>query len=231
MKKSIAVMTLASVLALHSMAQPPTPPKGPDGKGPGRPEMKEQPLQEITIYTGQAGDWVANNDYVYDGFYLQTNGTKQLVKFAPHLGEQLKASVKNGSSITVKGVEHITPDGVKEIRLMSLNAGGKMIADTGGKKPIPGSEPTEISASGNGKISEVQKGKRGETIGFVLDNKTILRMPPHVAAQLDNTATTGATISYTGNKKAMHDGEVASGNYTIIHTKTITINGKEYLVR
>jgi hypothetical protein len=221
MKKIIfaTAMVLLMAVAFTSNAQ----------KKPGEPKAKEQPLQQVTAFSGEVISWVNNDDYVYNGFCLQTSSTKFLVHFPAHMGRELTAAIKTGNTITVNGVENTTPSGEKEIKLVSVTANGTTINE---KPPVkPTTPPAEEFINSSGKISELQKGKQGEVKGYILDNKTILRVSPNVAQQLKTLAIAGANISYSGEKQILHNGEVAMDSYTIIHCKTITINGKEYLTK
>ena len=210
-------------LSLNTYAQPAPP------SGPRPPAPKQEELKQVSTITGQITDWVSNDDYVYDGFYIQTAGEKLLVKFPAHIGAGLTSALKKGSSVTVNGVSAISPTGAKEVRMVSIVTGGKTFYDTPPAAPTTAPSPEFVTASG--KIAQAQKNKRGDASGFILDNKTILRVPPHVAAQLSQTAVAGATVSYTGVKKSANNNEAKAENYTIIHCQTITINGTQYLTR
>ena len=145
------------------------------------------------------------------------------------MGSELTTAIKTGSTISVNGVEKTSPQGEKEIKLVSVTVDGKIINEAPPVKPA--TPPVEELINGNGKISELQKDKQGKVKGFMLDNKTILRMPPEVAQQLNTLAIVGTNISYSGIKKILHNGEATAVSYTIIRCKTITINGKQYLTK
>lgn len=223
MKSKIILMTAISLLiaiAFTINAQ----------QKPRNQKESKKPLQEVKSFTGEVTGWANNDDFVYNGFFLQTNSTKFLVKFPPHMGSALTTAIKTGSTISVNGVEGLdTLAGIKEIRLVSVIADGKTLNET---TPVaPATIPAKELINGNGKISELQKNKDGKVKGFILDNKTILRVPPNVAEQLNTVAVVGAAISYSGEKQILHTGEVAADSYTIIHCKTITFNGKQYLTK
>lgn len=217
-----AVTALAMTISVAGYAQPGIP------KGPG-PEGRPEILQQVTSFSGKAGEWVNNDDYVYDGFYLQTGNEKLLVRFPVHMGSQLTAAVKNGGNITVNGVLHFSPVGEKEISMVSMVSGGQTIQETAPPAPVTAAVEEPVTASS--KVKEFQKTERGDVNGFILDNKTILRVPPHIATQLSLLASAGTTISYTGVKKPVQQGEAVSSNYSIVHCKTVTINGTQYLTR
>lgn len=221
-----AAAIMLVTISLQCMSQPPAPRDGRYGppRGP-----RQQQLQQVVVYTGQVGEWVTNDDYVYDGFYLQTAQEKLPVKFPPHLGTQLTTAVKKGSNITINGTAEVNPWGEKEIRMVSITANGQTIYDTPPATPL--SPPVETLMTGSGKITALQKNREGMVNGYILDNKTIIRVPPHIAMQLSQIAVAGSDVSFTGMKKTTQNGEATTGNYTIVHAQTITVNGTQYLTR
>ncbi len=114
--------------------------------------------------------------------------------------------------------------------MVSITADGKNIYD-GSVLVVKTTEPAEEAVNGSSKIIELQKDKRGKVNGFILENKTILRVSAKISEQLEKIVKISDVISYSGAKKHLHNGEVAAETYTIIHCKTITINGKEYLTK
>ena len=223
---SVAVAAILVTTALPCIAQP-APPREPR-KGPAPREGIGEPLQQVTAIAGTVANWVNNDDFIYDGFYLQSSAGRVLVKFPPHLGAQLVKELKQGASITVNGVEALNPEGVKETRMVNIVVNGQTIADTPPAPPtVP---PAESAISGSGKITALKMDREGRVNGFMVDNKIILKTPPHVAAQLTNLLSTGTDISFTGFKKPANNGEAMVGNYSIVHCQTITIKGTQYLV-
>ena len=145
------------------------------------------------------------------------------------MGSQFTKAIRTGNTITVNGVEQVNPEGEKEIRFVSVVANGQTIVDS-----PPAAAPETISdtqISSSGKITAFQKNREGEVNGYIVDGKTILRVPPHVMMQLNAFVTNGAAVSFTGMKKTANNGEASNGNYSIVHCQTITINGTQYLTR
>lgn len=194
------------------------------GMGP----RAKQALQPVTTYQGKVVKMSTNNDYVYDGFYILSGSDSILVKFPPHLGSQVTSAVKTGSPVSVNGVLHAPPFGGQEIRMVSITANGQTISDM--PQATATTPPVETFVKGNGKITCLQTDREGRTNGFILDNKTVLHIPPQVAMQLRTMAANGTVIAYTGMQKTAKQGEVASANYNIVHCNTITVNGQQYLV-
>ncbi|PZR27752.1 MAG: hypothetical protein DI535_09205 [Citrobacter freundii] len=231
MKVFLLTSLMAATFLFNNVhAQPPAPGPGPVPRpGPMMPPPPAAQLQEVSTFSGKVARLSANDDYVYDGFYMINNNDSLLVRFPPHMGAQLTKSASVGSTVTVSGVQEISPEGRRELHMIKLNAGGKTFTDT------PPAElstpPAEEAVEGTGKISALQTGPMGEIKGLLLDGKTILRIPPHVAAQLAALLQTGSSVGYTGNKRAAASGEAMSGNYSIVHATTLTVNGKQYLTR
>lgn len=227
-----AVSALLLGSSLSGLAQPVPPAPGGPKPGPGKmapgPKPANDVLRRISSFSGQVGTWVSNDDFVYDGFYLQSGGEKLLVKFPPSMGSALKSAAKTGSTFTLNGSADSTPTGQKQIRLVSFSSEGKTIYETPPTPPSAATTPE--TAEGSGKITSLQKNEAGDVTAFVLD-KTILKVPPHVARQLGQIATSGGNVSYRGVKRNPASGEVSTGEYKIVHCESITVNGTQYLTR
>ncbi|UFH53232.1 hypothetical protein [Spirosoma sp. KNUC1025] len=82
-----------------------------------------------------------------------------------------------------------------------------------------------------GKIVDYRFNRDGRINGFVLDNKTMVNMPPHVAYQLTDLAKKGSVITVQGYPKDLADGQVQLEKINILRASVLTINGQQYLVR
>jgi hypothetical protein len=228
-----AAMMTAIMLGTNTNAQP-GPVTGPDriaGAGPGRPggpgPRPGQPggLVPVNAYQGKVVKWQYNDDSVLDGFYILNDSDSVLVKFPGRLGKQVAGAAKVGSNVNFTGTAETTPFGGNEVRLVSLN-----------DKTLDESRPTEEPAAekfidGKGKITTLRKGRDGMVNGLIVDGKTLIKLPPHILAQMGTQLQPGSSIAYSGNQKNTDSGEIVLDNYTIVHAKTLTINGQQYLVR
>jgi hypothetical protein len=113
--------------------------------------------------------------------------------------------------------------------MVSLNVNGQTIFDT--PPTAPPAPPADSFVSGRGRVSGTQTDREGRMNGLLLDNKTILRIPPHIAYQLVDIAKNGSQVEYSGMQKMPQPGEVAVDNFKIVACNTISINGQQYLVR
>ena len=241
-KLALAALFISGLTAGSNLfAQIPGPADGPKMAGPiekgpkhqpplaGQPAPGEQGLRIVSTVTGKVVKLRGNNDFVFDGFYMINGSDSLLVKFPAHMGSQISPLVKPGSQITVSGVSETSARTTKEMKMVSITASGKTLTDNPPASPITPAQETTVT--GNGKVTSLQTDQEGRVSGVLIDNKTILRFPPHASGQLGNTIAKGAAISYSGSQKNKDQGEVLLEDYKVIRCNTITVNGQQYLVR
>ena len=183
-------------------------------------------IKETTTINGAIDEWVYNDDFEYDGLYLRVENSKILVKFPPHLAQQARAL---GNRISVNGVLGYNREGIQELKMISMSGNGQVVYD---QKPTPDYNYTqEPFINGSGRVAQIQINKRGDVVGYIIDNNIVLRIPPHIARQLSQLVQVGSVIEYSGIEKALKKGHVRAFNYKIIRCQTILINGTQYVVR
>jgi hypothetical protein len=214
-----AMVVAAMLIGLNVNAQ--APPPGPGAPGPA--------LQLVTAFQGRVTRLSANDDYICDGFYLQTAQDSMLVKFPGHLGTQITSLLKAGSTLTVNGTLTYPPLGGKEIRMVSLSVNGQTIYDS--PPAAPATAPADNFVNGNGKVVGTQIDREGRMNGLLLDNSTVLRIPPGIAGQLTGLAKNGSQVSYSGMQMMPRPGEVVMGDRKVVHCNTISVSGQQFLVR
>ena len=139
--------------------------------------------------------FLLNSHGVADGMLLKD---RKEVYFAPHMAGAVVAAFKLGDLIKVRGVR---PRGVDMIVAISLQADGAIaIVDDG---PEGNREPTRKHEEHKhskieGLVARVLHGPKGEERGVLLDNGTIVRMPPHTAASLHGGLTSGQELAARG---------------------------------
>ena len=185
-------------------------------------------LQPVTLVFGQPTSWVNNENFVYNGFFLQSATDRILIKFPSYMGTKIRAAVRIGVIVNVSGVVTTNLIGDKEMKLVKLITDKVVLYDV---KPSVKKIKKNIEVIKNdGIVSTIQTDTSGKIRGFYLKSMTILRVPITIGEQLRNILKEGDSISYTGTKRIVLDGEASSNLYEIIICKTITVNGKEYLV-
>lgn len=143
-----------------------------------------------------------------DGLIL-TDGTE--VRTPPHLGAQLVGAVKPGDAVTIHGLRARNLPLVQAMQV-SNDAGGATVTDTGpGEGPHgprgPGGPDGRFRGSGapdqptltaQGRVKAALHGPRGEVNGALLEDGTIVHMPPPEAQRLAAQIAPGATVYVQG---------------------------------
>jgi hypothetical protein len=138
-----------------------------------------------------------------DGFVL-ADGTD--VHLPPHLSTQLAAAVRPGDSVSVRGYRSASVPLVVAAAVTDP-ATNQTVIDQG--PPPPGFGPPPLSppdaptpgaqqTSLNGRVQTSLYGPAGDRNGVVLDDGTIVRLPPPTAYQAASLLARGQTVSVQG---------------------------------
>ncbi|MFD2933357.1 hypothetical protein [Spirosoma flavum] len=199
-------------------------------QGPGRKHQADG-LTSLTTVSGTVGQLVGNDDFILDGFTLNAgSGSATTVKFPPHLGAQVQKAVKPGSNVSVTGYSETTPTGEVRFHMNSLTAGKVTVFDTPPANPAA-TPDTPTLTTATGKIADYRLDRGGRVNGLILDDKTVVSIPSHVAYQLTDLAKKGSTITVQGYPRRLRDGQVQLEKVNILRASVLTINGQQYLVR
>lgn len=124
-----------------------------------------------------------------DGLILQ-DGTE--VSFPPHLGMQVVFAIKPNDTISVRGLRARAIPLIDAAQIRN-EATGATIVDSG-PGPRPDAMPTTIA----GRVQQTLYGKRGEVNGALLDNGTIVKLPPDAAASRSDLLAPGRVLTVAG---------------------------------
>ncbi len=146
-----------------------------------------------------------------DGLILD-DGTE--VHFPPHLGTEIVAVVKPGDAVTVHGLK---ARALPLVQAMSVtaDASGKTVQDNGppggppggpmggpgphhGHPPGPAMMGGEQTMTAQGTVKAQLHGPRGDLNGVLLNDGTIVKLPPPEATRLGDQLKTGQTIYVQG---------------------------------
>ena len=129
-----------------------------------------------------------------DGLIL-TDGTE--VHLPPHLGTQLVYAVKPGDAVTVRGLR---ARAIPMVQAMSISndATGTTVSDNGPGGPR-GPRGAEQPLTAEGRIKAQLHGPNGDLNGALLDDGTIVRLPPTEAQRMAANLTPGAPLYVQGN--------------------------------
>ncbi|HEY4041992.1 MAG TPA: hypothetical protein VGM32_09140 [Rhodopila sp.] len=132
-----------------------------------------------------------------DGLIL-TDGTE--VHTPPHLGTQLVLAVRPGDTVTVHGL-HARAIPMVQAMAVTNDATGSTVTDNGVGGP-PGPRGAEQVLTAQGRIKAQLHGPRGDLNGALLEDGTIVRVPPAEAQRLAGELTPGAPLCVQGEGSA-----------------------------
>ncbi len=191
--RSLVLSSSAILLATTAFAQMPPPPP------PGSPPLAWQ--QSMTI-GGTVTRFTLTPRGDLDGLILG-DGTQ--VHVPPHLSAELAAAVKPGNAVTVSGAR--SPTGALFIAASVTDAASNQtIIDRGPPAPglMPPPPPPGVPVAGaqntmvQGRVQRLLRGPAGDVDGALLDDGTVLRMPPHVAYQFATLLAPGQIVAAQG---------------------------------
>lgn len=128
-----------------------------------------------------------------DGLIL-ADGTE--VHLPPHLGTILVYAAKPGDNVTIHGLRARAVPMVQALTV-SNDATGITVTDAGPSGP-PGPRGATQSLSAEGQVKAQLHGPRGELNGALLNDGTIIRMPPPEAQRLAAELVPGAPLYVQG---------------------------------
>lgn len=148
---------------------------------------------QLPAVHGKVGEYSLTPRGDVDGLIL-TDGTE--VHLPPYLGTQVVFAVKPGDVVTVHGLRART---IPMVQAMSVSndATGETIMDNGPGGPgRPEGDEQPMTAQGH--IKEQLHGPQGDLNGALLEDGTIVRLPPAEAHRLAVELTPGASLYVEG---------------------------------
>jgi hypothetical protein len=150
--------------------------------------------QQLPMLQGKVGQYSLTPRGDVDGLILE-DGTE--IHLPPHLGAQLVFAIKPGDRVTVHGLK---ARAIAMVQAMSVanDATGATVADNGPAGPAgPRGRGQFLSAQGH--IKTQLHGPRGELNGVLLEDGTIVRLPPDEAERLATQLAAGQPLYVEGD--------------------------------
>jgi hypothetical protein len=152
---------------------------------------------QLPTYTGRVQQFTLTPRGDIDGLIL-SDGTE--VKTPPHLSTSIAYSIKPGDSLTIHGLRAAALPLIQAVSLTD-QANGRTVVDNGptappgppgppqgfGPRPTPGgSSPGQVAplpglSEVQGRVRMALHGPQGEVNGALLEDGTVLRLPPPAA--------------------------------------------------
>jgi hypothetical protein len=194
MKKLIIPSACLALLATTALAQtpPPIPPAGLAAPAAWSQQADIQGTVKAFTMT-PVGD--------LEGMIL-TDGTE--IHVPPHLSSQLATAVRPGESVRARGWRSSVPNFIVATALTGQR--GQSVVDQGPPPPgtMPPPPPPGQPAPGaqqatvQGRVQQVLHGPHGDVNGALLDDGTILKLPPPAAWQASSVLQPGQSVTAQG---------------------------------
>lgn len=204
-----AMIALGGAAIAQTQPQPAAaPPAAPPAVAP--PALGETPVynpDQLPMQRGQVQQFTLTPRGDIDGLIL-TDGTE--VVLPPHLSTQLAYSIKPGDAVVIHGLHAAALPLIRAVSITD-DVSGRTVVDNGPPAPGPGAAPpppagpdagpsapipglTEVQ----GRVRMVLHGPRGDVNGALLEDGTILRLPPPEADRFASLLQPGQSLVAEG---------------------------------
>lgn len=205
-KCALVAAPVACMVLVAALAQPAPPPPSAVG---------QQPIfdpAQLPTYTGRVQQFTLTPRGDIDGLIL-ADGTE--VKTPPHLSTSIAYSVRPGDTVSVHGLRAAALPLIQAVSITD-QATGRTVIDTGppappapppppGPPPLPAIAAPAVTTSplpglveAQGRVRMPLHGPQGEVNGALLEDGTVLRLPPPAAMTFAALLQTGQTIVAEG---------------------------------
>lgn len=202
LSSSAVLLLLAAAPAMAQPAPPPRPGPAPYAAPPtpAGPHAASQPYSVSAMSVeGRVERWLPNPHGEIDALLLDSGA---LVRFPPHLDDQLVAVARPGDRIVATGRLEVNGRDLKAYTIRNM-ATGQQVVDTPPDRFFPKLpkhiryamlEPMNLS----GTVERYLYGRRGEINGVLLKGGDVVRFPPHVFYAQVERYPVGATFAASG---------------------------------
>ena len=159
---------------------------------------------QLPSITGQVQQFTLTPRGDIDGVIL-SDGTE--VKTPPGLSTSVAYSVKPGDTVIIHGLRAAAIPLVQAVSITDSTSGKTIVESDPGPGPGPGPGPRPpgprgvglSQAAAQGTVRMTVHGPRGEVNGVLLNDGTVLRLPPDAAVNLASLLQPGKTIVAQGD--------------------------------
>jgi hypothetical protein len=161
---------------------------------------------QLPSYRGQVQLFTLTPPGDIDGLIL-TDGTE--IKTPPHLSTALALTIRPGDSITVHGLKAAHLPLVQALSITN-DATGKAVIDFGPDRAGPSSPVSQTAERQalSGRIHMLLHGPLGDNNGVLLEDGTVLRIPPPEVSRFNALFAPGQAIAARGIERVNVAGKV-----------------------
>lgn len=210
--KAVLAPCCAALSALSAVALAQTVPPG--AMPPPASQSSLYDPQQLPVKRGKVQQFTLTPRGEIDGLIL-TDGTE--VKTAPHLSTQIAYTVKPGDNITLHGLHAAALPLVQAVSITN-DATGRTVIDNGpegpGAGPPPPPPPAAVAPDGaglatvQGRVRMALHGPQGDINGVLLEDGTIVRLPPPEAYRFASLLQPGQSLAAAGAQTVTALGKV-----------------------
>lgn len=202
-KLTVPLLIAAAALSFAVVQAQPTPPS-PPAQVPAPSALATSPSsglgQSNPLIQGKVTQYLMNPHGEVDGLLL-SDGTQ--VHFPPHMAKDLVGTVKPDDSVSVQGYRNFDGPVVKAYTITNTQTGLSITEREPGLLDRPIMPPSVrdlslVERHAEGIVRVLLYGPRGEVNGVVLEDRSIVRVPPHAAYQVASLLQVGQPISAVG---------------------------------
>jgi hypothetical protein len=215
-----ATVALAGAAFAQTQPRPAAaPPAAPPAVAP--PALGAAPVynpDQLPMQRGQVQQFTLTPRGDIDGLIL-TDGTE--VVLPPHLSTQIAYSIKPGDTVVIHGLHAAALPLIQAVSVTD-DVSGRTVVDNGPPAPGPGpapppppagpgagpSAPIPGLAEIQGRVRMVLHGPRGDVNGALLEDGTILRLPPPEADRFASLLQPGQSLVAEGDELTSAIGKV-----------------------
>jgi hypothetical protein len=210
----LPLLPLGLALSIRAVAQaPPAPAPAP---APPPLPSAEAPLYDpaqLPSFTGRVQQFTLAPRGEIDGMIL-SDGTE--VKTPPHLSTSIAYSIRPGDTVIIHGLRAAAIPLIQAVSITDRTSGRRILdTDTGpgprGPRPPPpppGGFAGVQLVEAQGRIQMSLHGPRGEINGVLLNDGTVLRLPPDAFFSFSALLQPGKTVVAEGNEVSNAIGKV-----------------------
>jgi hypothetical protein len=201
--KGVLAVCGAALLAGTAFAQ--MPPDRPVFSGP--PQQPVYDPNQLPAFNGRLQQFTLSPRGEIDGFIL-TDGTE--VKTPPHLSTQIAVTLHPGDAVTVHGLRAAAIPFI-EATAVTNDTSGQSVVDYGPPRPPKGPgwwDRGPGQGTLQGRVRLTLHGPKGDVNGALLEDGTIVRLPPPEAERFASLLAPGQTVAVQGDLTATPLGRV-----------------------
>jgi hypothetical protein len=200
LKKGVLALCTASPLAGAAFAQTPPPPPGADAPPAASGSAPVYDPGQLPAFKGSVEQFTLTPRGDIDGFIL-ADGTE--VKTPPHLSTEIAATLRKGDAVTIHGLKAAAMPLIQATAVTN-NSSGQTVVDNGpppkGPKGRHGPHRGPGQATVQGRVRTTLHGPRGDVNGALLEDDTVLRLPPPEAARFAALLAPGQSVTVQGRE-------------------------------